>query len=167
MIRFTLINCYTRQPETQGVLSPTTVEYLRRGTFLAGLSASNLDSAIEQMLGALANHSEVIDLGALREAVFERQKVNPPLLSNGIAFPHARTNSVRSLVLVVAALAEPILVGETVLRLLFLIGVPKAGVSEYLELTSFLARHLRLAGGLERLTCAANMTQLIEAFGAS
>jgi mannitol/fructose-specific phosphotransferase system IIA component (Ntr-type) len=146
------------------VLSPTTVEHLRRGTFLPGLTAANLDEVIEQMLKALTNNSAVIDLAALRDAVFERQKVHPPLLSNGIAFPHARTNSVRSLVLVVATLAKPILVGETALRLLFLIGVPKAGVSEYLELTSFLARHLRTGGSLDRLSRAANMTQLLDAF---
>jgi mannitol/fructose-specific phosphotransferase system IIA component (Ntr-type) len=146
------------------VLSPTTVEHLRRATFLPGLIAPNLDAAIEQMLRALADNPEVIDLAALREAVFERQKVNPPLLSNGIAFPHARTNSVRSLVLVVATPAEPIPVEETAVRLLFLIGVPKAGVSEYLEITSFLARHLRNPGSLERLSHATNMTQLIEAF---
>ena len=149
------------------MLSPTTVEYLRRGTFLAGLTAPDLDSAIEQMLKPLATNPEVIDLAALREAVFERQRVNPPLLSNGIAFPHARTNSVRSLVLVVATLAEPILVGDTPLRLLFLIGVPKAGISQYLELTSFLARHLRAAGSLDRLSRAANLPQLIEAFSAT
>ena len=149
------------------MLSPTTVEHLRRGIFLPGLTARDLDGAIEQMLKALTENPEVIDLAALRDAVFERQRVHPPLLSNGIAFPHARTNSVRSLVLVVATLAKPIPVGETALRLLFLIGVPKAGVSEYLELTSFLARHLRTGGSLERLSRVTNMAQLLDAFGSA
>jgi mannitol/fructose-specific phosphotransferase system IIA component (Ntr-type) len=146
------------------VISKKTVEYLRSAAFLGTLKAGSETEAIDLMLESLTNKPEVKDLGALREAVFERQRLDPPLLPGGIAFPHARTDSVASIVIVVAGADPPIEVPGMSIRLLFLIGAPRNAVNEYLELTSFLARHLRGGALIDRLTKARNITEFIDCF---
>jgi mannitol/fructose-specific phosphotransferase system IIA component (Ntr-type) len=82
----------------------------------------------------------------------------------GVAFPHARTDSVRALVLGIGICPEPVVFGDTPVRLILLIGVPKAAIAEYLDLTSFLARHLRNQPVLDRLVEATSITEFLESF---
>ena len=44
------------------------------------------------------------------------------------------------------------------------IGVPKGAIAEYLDLTSFLARHLRNRPVIDRLMEATNMSEFLETF---
>jgi mannitol/fructose-specific phosphotransferase system IIA component (Ntr-type) len=82
----------------------------------------------------------------------------------GVAFPHARTDSVRALLLAIGICPEPVVFGDTPIRLILLIGVPKAAIAEYLDLTSFLARHLRNQPVLDRLVEATRITEFLESF---
>src|SRR5215469_2333279 len=116
------------------------------------------------MLTALGRRSEVADAAELRRAVIERQKMDPPLLPGGTAIPHARTDSVRTVVMAIATSPSPIMFGEIPVRLMFLIGVPNAAVGEYLQITSFLARNLRGGHLLDRLMNAENIQQFVAAF---
>ncbi len=82
----------------------------------------------------------------------------------GVAFPHARTDSVRALVLAIGTCPEPVVFGDTPVRLILLIGVPKGAIAEYLDLTSFLARHLRNRPVIDRLMEATNTSEFLETF---
>jgi PTS system fructose-specific IIA component len=146
------------------VISRTSVEHLRSSIFLKGLKATTEISAIEKMLGALKGHPSVIDLAALTSAIFERQKEDPPIFPGGIAFPHGRTNSVRSLVLVTATCPEPIPFRGAPIRLIFLIGVPKLAITDYLEMTSFLARHVQGVELVDRLVQANDLSSFLGEF---
>ena len=125
------------------VISRKAVEHLRAAIFIKNLDAASEHEAISKMLGALLGHAQVRDLQELSTAVFDRQQTDPPLFPGGVAFPHARTNSVSSLVMVIATCSRPIPFGEIPVRLIFLIGIPKRAGADYLELISFLARHVR------------------------
>jgi PTS system fructose-specific IIC component len=116
------------------------------------------------MLDRLRGHAQVQDLQALTEAVFDRQQTDPPLFPGGVAFPHARTNSVSSLVMVIATCAQPIPFGDVPVRLIFLIGIPKRAGAEYLELISFLARHVRGEQVVDRLVAAEDMSSFLAGF---
>ena len=94
------------------------------------------------MLTATQKNPDVLDPAALRAAVLERQKIDPPVLPSGIALPHGRTDSVRSLVIVVATADAPLPLENLDIQVIFLIGVPKAATVQYLELISFLTRQL-------------------------
>ena len=104
------------------------------------------------------------DFHALTAAVFDRQQTDPPLFPGGVAFPHARTNSVSSLVMVIATCARPIPFGEVPVRLIFLIGIPKRAGAEYLELISFLARHVRGEQVVDHLVAADDMSSFLAGF---
>jgi mannitol/fructose-specific phosphotransferase system IIA component (Ntr-type) len=145
------------------VISRKSVEHLRAAIFLKNLEAKSDHEAIREMLDALAGDPRVNDLDKLAAAVFERQATDPPLFSGGIAFPHARCDSVSRLVLVFAICKESIWFGDMSVRLIFLIGVPKHARAVYLEIISFLARHVRREGTIDRLVEAKSLAGFLEA----
>ena len=118
-----------------------------------GLAAESESGLIHEVAALLAGHPAIADQGRFVEAVLERQKLNPPLLGNGVALPHARTPAVKEIVFAAARCHDPVSFGETPVRLVFLFGVPPHRISEYLAMTAFLARRLRdpvvLAGLLQ------------------
>ena len=146
------------------MINSQTVAHLRSGVLINPVRAKTDTEAIDELLASLRNQPTVADANALRDAVLQRQKVDPPILPMGIAFPHARTDSVRALVLAVGICPEPVSFGDTPVRLILLIGVPKAAIAEYLDLTSFLARHLRNRPVLDRLIGATNMSEFLATF---
>ncbi len=146
------------------MISRKAVEHLRAAIFIRNLDAQSECEAISKMLGTLHGHAQVQDLQELSAAVFARQRIEPPLFPGGIAFPHARTNGVSSLVMVIATCSQAILFGETLVRLIFLIGVPKPAGADYLELISFLARHVRGECAVDRLMQAEDMRSFLAGF---
>jgi mannitol/fructose-specific phosphotransferase system IIA component (Ntr-type) len=146
------------------MINSQTVAHLRSAVFMNPVRSKTETETIDELLSALRNQPNVVDPNGLRNAVLQRQKVDPPILPMGVAFPHARTDSVRALVLAVGICPEPVIFGDTPVRLVLLIGVPKAAIAEYLDLTSFLARHLRNQPVLDRLIGATNMSEFLATF---
>ena len=146
------------------MINSQTVARLRSAIFVNPVRARTETEAIDELLASLRSQPDVIDANALRTAVLQRQKVDPPILPMGVAFPHARTDSVRALVLAIGTCPEPVVFADTPVRLILLIGVPKAAIAEYLDLTSFLARHLRNRPVIDRLMKATNMSEFLETF---
>lgn len=116
--------------------------------------ASSESEAISTLVARLAGDPRILQPQRFLEAVFERQKINPPLLGNGIALPHARCSAVSDIVMAVGRLASPVMFGETAIRLILLIGVPPHRISEYLAMTASLARRLRSQDVVARLLSA-------------
>ena len=148
-------------------MSQKAVEYLRTATFMPALEAASILEAIEAMLGAVQNHPDVLDAAALREAVLERQMMDPPLLPSGVALPHARTGSVRSLVIAVATTAAPLPLDGTDVRIVVLIGVAKSATVAYLDLVAFITRKMREAGAVERLSRLREKDEFLSALAGS
>src|SRR5215510_5804058 len=146
------------------VISRKSVEHLRAAIFIKDLKAKSDREAIRKMLDSLGGYPHVNDLERLATAVFERQETDPPLFPGGIAFPHARTDSVSALVMVFATCKEAIQFGNVMVRLIFLIGVPKHAGAEYLEIISFLARHVRGQQTVNRLVDAKDLSSFLSAF---
>jgi mannitol/fructose-specific phosphotransferase system IIA component (Ntr-type) len=146
------------------VISRKGVEHLRAAIFINNLKADSEREAISEMLESLKGHAEVQDLQKLSTAVFERHQTDPSLFPGGVAFPHARTNAVSSLVMVIATCSQPILFGEIPIRLIFLIGIPKGAGADYLELISFLARHVRGERVVDRLVQAEDISSFLAGF---
>jgi mannitol/fructose-specific phosphotransferase system IIA component (Ntr-type) len=146
------------------LINTRTIESLRSAAFVNPLTADSELEAIERLLSELQANPQVADLAELTRAILDRQRVDPPFLPMGVAFPHARTDSVKGIVIVIGISPQPIPFSAGSARLVLLIGVPKKAVAEYLELTSFLARHLRGENVLDRLMSTTNIEQFLAAF---
>lgn len=109
------------------------------------LPAVDEADAIRRTAQLLEGHSAVTDFPGFLKAVFDRQKINPPILGNGVAMPHARTTLIREIVCVAARCAEPMAFGpeKTPVRLVFLFGIPPQRITEYLGMTAALVKRLR------------------------
>ena len=149
------------------LIKTKTIESLRSAGFVNPLTASSENEAIGRLLEELKTNPLVADLAELDRAIIERQKMDPPFLPMGVAFPHARTDSVRGIVIVIGISPQPIQFSAGSARLVLLIGAPKKAVAEYLELTSFLARPLRGENVLDRLMGTTNIDEFLTAFAAA
>jgi mannitol/fructose-specific phosphotransferase system IIA component (Ntr-type) len=129
---------------------------LGNAPLLLNLEAATEEEVIRQMIRTLAERVEVLDSERLEVAVMERQKLQPPLLGNGVALPHARTSAVSEIVLAIGRCKEPVLFGpeEAPVRLVFLYGVPAHSISGYLAAVAQLTRMLRKPGVLANLLAA-------------
>ncbi|MEO5916099.1 MAG: PTS sugar transporter subunit IIA [Luteolibacter sp.] len=123
---------------------------------LLDLDVTTENDAIRRTAGLLGNCAEVSNFPGFLDAVFDRQRINPPLLGNGVALPHARTSLVSEIVCVAARCAAPVPFGSEgkPVRLIFLFGIPPHRIAEYLALTAALVKRLRNPETIEGLLAA-------------
>lgn len=112
---------------------------------LLDLNVPDEVAAITHVAALLKGHAHVLDQAGFLAAALERQRVNPPVLGNGIALPHVRTPLVDEIVCVAARCTEAIPFGPEMVpvRLIFLFGIPPHRITEYLAAVAALLKRLR------------------------
>lgn len=127
------------------LLSPDALEF--------DLPISGADAVITRVAQRLAEHPDVLDFPHLLEELRARERLTSTVLGHGIAIPHARTTSVRQIVMAAGRSREGVWFesSQQKIHLLFVIGVPPHMVREYLALLSQLTRRLKDAGVREKL----------------
>jgi mannitol/fructose-specific phosphotransferase system IIA component (Ntr-type) len=123
---------------------------------LLDLEVSSERDAITATAELLNNAGKLMDFFGFVEAVLDRQKINPPILGELIALPHARTPLVGEILFAAARCVNPVPFGPQgkPVKLIFLFGVPPHCVSEYLAVTAALVRCLRQPGTIDGLLAA-------------
>lgn len=121
---------------------------------LRAVSGEEAVRALHAKLGAAAG--AVTDAPRLLADVLERMRVASVCIADDIALPHARTSAVDRVVLAVGRAAEGIAFDakHPRVRLVFLIGTPKAAVTEYLKVVAALSRLLKNAATRAALLAA-------------
>ena len=125
---------------------PITISSLLRPELVElNLTAGSMDEAISATAGLLAQRGEVLDFTRFCDELLMREKLCTTAIGNGVAFPHARSDSVREIVMAVGRSAAGVECegGAQHVHLLFVIGTPKERVREYLALVGQLARQLK------------------------
>jgi len=125
---------------------PITISSLLRPELVElNLTAGSMDEAIRATAGLLAQRAEVLDFTRFCDELLTREKLCTTAIGNGVAFPHARSDSVREIVMAVGRSAAGVEFedGAQRVHLLFVIGTPKERVREYLALVGQLARQLK------------------------
>jgi mannitol/fructose-specific phosphotransferase system IIA component (Ntr-type) len=117
------------------------------------LQTAEQEAAIREVAGLLRGHPEMADFQRFCDEVLDREKISSTAAGGGVAFPHARTDAVRSIVMAVGRTRAEIPFGPdgTGVRFVVVLGVPKPMVHEYLGIAGRLARLFRDAGQRERL----------------
>jgi mannitol/fructose-specific phosphotransferase system IIA component (Ntr-type) len=101
--------------------------------------------ALRELVDLFGNNPAVKDLNAFHEALLSREKANSTVVGNGVAFPHARTDVVDKIVLAVGRSAPGVKFESSpdLVHLIFMIGTPKAQISDYLVCIGSLARFVK------------------------
>jgi mannitol/fructose-specific phosphotransferase system IIA component (Ntr-type) len=120
-------------------------ELLQSGQILLDLKESKRTAAIHEVAALLEQDEGVINFKGFYDELLARERVEATSLGNGVAFPHARTDHVKRLVLAVGRSVEGVTfeTGGEKIHFIFVIGTPRRMVTEYLALVGAMARLLR------------------------
>ena len=137
------------EPPTELIAKPDVV--------MLDLNATSRDAALRGLHAELARLPGVQDAGRFLMDIQERVMIASVCVAADVALPHARTSAVDRIVLGVARLVAPGVGfdGEHPnVRLMFMIGTPRAQVEEYLRLVAAISRLMRVDGARAGLLAA-------------
>ena len=120
-------------------------------------------NAINEVAQLLQSNPNVTNFAGFYEELLARERIESTCLGNEIAFPHARTDSLKGMVLAIGRSTQGVWFencGQTV-KLIFVIGTPKRMVTDYLSVVGGLARLLKDAGTREKLISAPTVEEFI------
>jgi len=102
-------------------------------------------NAIHEVVQQLNNHPLMINFQGFYDEVLARERVESTCLGNEVAFPHARTDHVKNMVMAAGRSKEGVWFENCnqKVNLIFVIGTPKKMVTDYLAVVGALARLLK------------------------
>lgn len=86
---------------------------------------------------------DLLDFGSFCRELLARDSLRSTAAGYGVAFPHARTDAVKEILIAVGRSKKGVRFGEELVHYIFVIGTPREKVSEYLVAVGTLARLLR------------------------
>lgn len=104
------------------------------------------DGAVAEIAELLRGDAALTDFDGFSAALRAREELESTCLGNGIAFPHARTDALKGMVLAAGCSVAGVLnarAGNQTEHLIFVIGTPQRMVTEYLAAVGALARLLK------------------------
>ena len=128
------------------------------------LAAQTRDDALREIIATVG----VPNPEAFLREVIAREELNSTVMPNGVAFPHARTDLVERIVLGIGRSVNGGVKFEPAARaqLIFVIGVPRRMVNDYLVCVGAIARLVRneeTRTALLQCDTAAEFTELLRA----
>jgi len=128
------------------------------------LRARTREEALREIVATMQGDGKVMEPDKLLAQVITREEAHSTFMGRGVAFPHARTDLVEQLVLGIGRSAKGVIFepdGEPV-HLLFVIGVPRRMVAEYLVCLGALARLVKNEAIRAALLEAKNAGEFVE-----
>jgi len=129
------------------------------------LSGKTRFDVIHNIIQRMSGVAEIEDLDKFEDEVVRREKEIPTGLQMGAALPHARSKTVKQIIMAFARLKEGVDFGadsKQPARLIFLFGVPSDAINEYLKLVAKLCRLLRKQDFREKLLSADTVEDVMD-----
>ncbi len=104
--------------------------------------ARSREEALREIITTMRGDRTLADPEKFLAEVLAREEVHSTFMGRGVAFPHARTNLVKEIVLGIGRSQDGVPLGEKgeLAQLIFVIGVPQRMVTDYLTCVGALAR---------------------------
>ena len=120
-------------------------------------------NAINEVAQLLQHNPNVTNFAGFYEELLARERIESTCLGNEIAFPHARTDSLKGMVLAVGRSTGGVWFENSSqnVKLIFVIGTPKRMVTDYLSVVGGLARLLKDATTREQLLSVQGVDEFI------
>ena len=130
---------------------------------LLDLPPADETAAIRAVTALLQGDPNVGDLATLTSQVLEREALSSTALGSGVAFPHARTDQVRRIIVAAGRSKAGVLFQQGKERVLFLfvIATPTGQVPQYLAAVGKLARLLNDAAIRDQLMQATSVAEFL------
>ena len=120
-------------------------------------------AALLEVAQQLRGHPEVTDFDGFYRDLLARDQLDTTCLGHGLALPHARTEHVRSIVMVVGRSERGILFDhdQEDVRLMLMLGTPRSKPGDYLQILGALCKLLKDDANIEALLTAATPEDFI------
>ena len=150
------------EADAKGELS-LAARYVQNFAMIPRFKASSKKEAIERLIAAAAQAfpKNVIDIEAVKSAVFAREESMPTGLDRGIAVPHGRTDGVNHIIGVIAlvdnsenengVIPDYETIDHSKLQVIVLTLVPESAQLPYLQVMAFISRVLHNVPAVETL----------------
>jgi mannitol/fructose-specific phosphotransferase system IIA component (Ntr-type) len=107
------------------------------------LAARDKNEAIVEVASIMQRDADLLDYERFCKELIERDEMRSTAAGYGVAFPHARTDAVREIIVAAGRTARGVKFGDEIVNFIFVIGTPREKASEYLVVVGTLARLLR------------------------
>ena len=120
--------------------------------------------AIHEVASLVEGNPRVLGFQGFYDELLAREKLDSTCLGNEIAFPHARTDHLKGMVLAIGR--SPVGIhfesSDHPIRLIFVIGTPKRMATDYLSIVGGLARVVKMSNVRRQLLVAATPDEVVE-----
>ena len=131
------------------------------------MKARNKEDAIRELAQMMKNTPAMGNLKSFLEDVFEREQLESTGIGDEIAIPHARTDSIKQLIIAMGRSPHGIHFespdGRKV-KILLLMGIPRESLSHYLKILAQLTRLLKRGPLREKLIEAQDKASVLALF---
>jgi mannitol/fructose-specific phosphotransferase system IIA component (Ntr-type) len=120
-------------------------------------------NAINEVAQLLQANPNVTNFAGFYEELLARERIESTCLGNEIAFPHARTDSLKGMVLAIGRSTSGVWFENSSqnVKLIFVIGTPKRMVTDYLSVVGGLARLLKDSATRDQLLTAKTVEDFV------
>lgn len=145
------------------VMSIVAASLLQPSRVLLDLKATDKNAAIIEVAGILKEEEAMADFAGFSEELLARDELRSTAVGNGVAFPHARTDAVREILIAAGRSVQGVPFQGEMVHYIFVIGTPRDKVSDYLVAVGTLARVLRAEKVCKKLEKASTPEEFIQA----
>jgi len=142
-------------------------KYLSEERICIDLQSQKKDDAIVEVAELLKDHPGVADFEGFLKGVFARERESTTGIGEGMAIPHARSDSVKDFVAAVGRSRSGIdfdAIDDQPVHLVIMMGIPTAKVKAYLKLLAHLSLLLKQKDFQQRVLEAPDAAALLKAF---
>jgi len=129
------------------------------------LSANTKEEAVDELLAHLKRDKPLLNIDVIRQKINEREEIENTSYGRGFSFPHARTDEVDEMYIMVG-IAKTGLSDKTPdnvpLSVVVLLLTPSHISTLYLQTLSAFANFARIEGNLKKITSAGNIDEVID-----
>lgn len=129
-----------------------------------GIDASDKEALINAVIDLIADRDVVLDAGAMRQAVFEREKTMSTGVGKGLGLPHAKTSAVDGILAALAVAKAPVdfeSMDNEPVRIVFLLVGKRDSKSQHVRILSRISRMMNQKDTRERVLAANSSEELL------
>jgi PTS system fructose-specific IIA component/PTS system nitrogen regulatory IIA component len=129
------------------------------------IRATDKFDVIRQIANYMSVSPKVVSKKDLIDEVIKREEIESTGIGNGIAFPHARTDSVNGIIVAFARSRDGIdfkAIDDKPVHIFFMIGTPKKEVSMYLKLLAKISKLMKKDENRKRLLEAQTSQEVLQ-----
>ncbi len=143
------------------------LDLLNKNFIIPDLQGQTKEEVINELIDLFKKDPRVIDLGKIRDAVLEREKIMSTGVGKGFAIPHGKTNAINDILAAFGKSNKPIeydsLDGRPVNLVFLLVGKDNL-VSKHIKLLSRISRMMNKDEFREKLIKATTSEEILEIF---